>query len=479
MALCQNRLQEERKQWRRDHPFGFYAKPQRTKEGVLDVKNWECGIPGKENTIWSGGLFKLTIAFPDEYPTKPPKCKFVPPLFHPNVYPSGTVCLSILNEEEAWKPAITVKQILLGIQDLLNDPNPESPAQAEAYNLFKRDRAEYEKKIMSEEKAQQDTFERVTEQRSPITGDRMALVTEAEEKAEKAQQDTFERVTEQRSPITGDRMALVTEAEEKAVLRKLDLHILPLLFLVYTFSNLDRSNLGNARLAGLTDSVNLEGKRYDWLGTAFYIAYICSQWTAVGFKRFPPHKWVFFSAIGFSTISACQAAVTNYASLVVLRVLLGCFEGMFSGVPLYLSFFYPRDKVGFRQGIFLSGSALANAYGGVLGYAILGIRGSVAPWRCLFLIEGLPVWIVAILAWFYLPDDLLSAKFLTDREKEVAWQCVGRGQTVDSRGAGGVSWAEWRSAFLDWRTEAYNLFKRDRAEYEKRVRRTVRENPTP
>ncbi|KAM0344622.1 hypothetical protein ACHAPU_007396 [Fusarium lateritium] len=170
MALCQNRLQEERKQWRRDHPFGFYAKPQRTKEGVLDVKNWECGIPGKDNTIWSGGLFKLTIAFPDgeyqtpfapygarmtcanphfttEYPTKPPKCKFVPPLFHPNVYPSGTVCLSILNEEEAWKPAITVKQILLGIQDLLNDPNPESPAQAEAYNLFKRDRAEYEKRV--------------------------------------------------------------------------------------------------------------------------------------------------------------------------------------------------------------------------------------------------------------------------------------------------------------------------------------------
>ena len=73
--------------------------------------------------------------------------KFVPPLFHPNVYPSGTVCLSILNEEESWKPAITIKQILLGVQDLLNDPNPESPAQAEAYNLFKKDRIEYEKRI--------------------------------------------------------------------------------------------------------------------------------------------------------------------------------------------------------------------------------------------------------------------------------------------------------------------------------------------
>jgi ubiquitin-conjugating enzyme E2 I len=73
--------------------------------------------------------------------------RFVPPLFHPNVYPSGTICLSILNEDEAWKPAITVKQILLGIQDLLDEPNVDSPAQAEAYNLFKRDRDAYDRRI--------------------------------------------------------------------------------------------------------------------------------------------------------------------------------------------------------------------------------------------------------------------------------------------------------------------------------------------
>ncbi len=73
--------------------------------------------------------------------------KFVPPLFHPTVYPSGTVCLSILNEEEAWRPAITVKQILLGIQTLLDEVNPESPAQADAYNLFKKDQAAYIRKV--------------------------------------------------------------------------------------------------------------------------------------------------------------------------------------------------------------------------------------------------------------------------------------------------------------------------------------------
>ena len=62
--------------------------------------------------------------------------KFDPPLFHPNVYPSGTVCLSLLDEDKDWRPAVTIKQILLGIQDLLNDPNIRDPAQAEAYTIF-------------------------------------------------------------------------------------------------------------------------------------------------------------------------------------------------------------------------------------------------------------------------------------------------------------------------------------------------------
>lgn len=64
--------------------------------------------------------------------------QFSPVLPHPNIYPSGTVCLSILNEEEDWKPAISVKQILLGIQKLLKDePNINSPAQYEPCVMYK------------------------------------------------------------------------------------------------------------------------------------------------------------------------------------------------------------------------------------------------------------------------------------------------------------------------------------------------------
>lgn len=139
---------------------GFIARPTKNPDGSLNLLNWECYIPGKKGTSWEGGLFKLRMLFKEDYPSSPPKCKFEPPLFHPNVYPSGTVCLSLLDEEKDWRPAITIKQvcllsynkkkvqlvkseinylfyqILLGIQELLNEPNVKDPAQAEAFTTY-------------------------------------------------------------------------------------------------------------------------------------------------------------------------------------------------------------------------------------------------------------------------------------------------------------------------------------------------------
>ena len=149
-GIAIGRLSEERKNWRKDSLPGFYARPEKKSDNSTNLMKWEIGVPGKEGTDWAGGVFKGVFLFSDEYPSKPPKCKFVPPLFHPNIYPSGTVCLSILNEDEGWRPAITVKQMLLGIQELLNNPNPNSPAQREAYDLFVKNRAAYDKKIKAQ-----------------------------------------------------------------------------------------------------------------------------------------------------------------------------------------------------------------------------------------------------------------------------------------------------------------------------------------
>jgi ubiquitin-conjugating enzyme E2 I len=88
-GIAIGRLTEERKNWRKDHPPGFYARPMKNPDGSTDIMKWEAGIPGPAGTDWENGVYKLVFTFPDEYPSKPPHAKFVPPLFHPNVYPSG------------------------------------------------------------------------------------------------------------------------------------------------------------------------------------------------------------------------------------------------------------------------------------------------------------------------------------------------------------------------------------------------------
>eukprot|EP01123_Difflugia_compressa_P013825 TRINITY_DN6664_c0_g1_i1.p1 TRINITY_DN6664_c0_g1~~TRINITY_DN6664_c0_g1_i1.p1 ORF type:complete len:158 (-),score=18.98 TRINITY_DN6664_c0_g1_i1:71-544(-) len=146
-GIAKGRLAEERKAWRKDHPHGFHARPMRNPDGSLNMFRWECGIPGKKNTNWQNAIYPLTIEFSEDYPTKPPICRFPKQFFHPNVYPSGTVCLSILNESEGWKPSITLKQILSGIQELLDSPNENSPAQKEAYQLYVTNKEAYFRQV--------------------------------------------------------------------------------------------------------------------------------------------------------------------------------------------------------------------------------------------------------------------------------------------------------------------------------------------
>ena len=116
---------------------------------------------------------------------------------------------------------------------------------------------------------------------------------------------------------------------------------------------------------------------------------ILFQWTQMGWKIFPPHRWVAFAVFFWGTVSSVQAACTTWEGLMVCRFLLAIPEAMYGpAVPLYLSYFYPRERLGLRVGIFLSGSALANAYGGALAYGISQAHGAIHPWRILFLVEG-------------------------------------------------------------------------------------------
>ena len=106
---------------------------------------WQAVIFGPDETVWEGGTFKLLMEFTEDYPNKPPAVRFISKLFHPNVYADGKICLDILQNQ--WSPIYDIAAILTSIQSLLSDPNPASPANAEASGLFERDRREYHRRV--------------------------------------------------------------------------------------------------------------------------------------------------------------------------------------------------------------------------------------------------------------------------------------------------------------------------------------------
>lgn len=110
-----------------------------------DIMKWTAIMFGPEGTIWEGGTFQLEVTFTEEFPTKPPHVRFLNPMFHPNIYANGEICLDILQNQ--WSPIYDIAAILTSIQSLLCDPNPNSPANSEAARLWNENRREYNRRV--------------------------------------------------------------------------------------------------------------------------------------------------------------------------------------------------------------------------------------------------------------------------------------------------------------------------------------------
>ncbi|KAM7222761.1 major facilitator superfamily transporter [Rhypophila decipiens] len=218
---------------------------------------------------------------------------------------------------------------------------------------------------------------------------------------------------------------LYTPDEEKAVVRKFDRKLVVFVALLYMLSFLDRSNIGNARIAGMDDdlqSVPPKKDYYEWALAAFYMAYIAFEWMSLLWRLIPAHIYVSVLVLSWGLTASMQAVAVNYPMLIFLRTLLGIGEAGFTGIPFYLSFFFKRDELAFRTAIFVSAAPLATSFASSLAWLIikLGQHSPVAPWRLLFLIEGFPSVLVALIAWNIIPDSPQTAPYLTAREKKVA-----------------------------------------------------------
>ena len=146
------RLQGEFKEYLKN-PSDFYS----IEVNEKNFFSWDILILGPPETIFEGGIFKCNIIFTSDYPNKPPQFKFITKLFHPNIYPDGKVCISILHEghdqweyesiSERWNPSHSVNSIIMSILSILTEPNFESPANVDASIMWQKNFINYKKII--------------------------------------------------------------------------------------------------------------------------------------------------------------------------------------------------------------------------------------------------------------------------------------------------------------------------------------------
>ena len=122
-----------------ENPAPFCHAEPKDRQGNLS--HWTGHIDGPDETPFAGGRFQLTIDFPSNYPFRPPQIRFVTPVFHPNISPTGEICLDILHSQ--WSPVLSLRCVLISLCSLLSDPNDEHGLNHEALHLYRTDRARY------------------------------------------------------------------------------------------------------------------------------------------------------------------------------------------------------------------------------------------------------------------------------------------------------------------------------------------------
>ncbi|KAF9884557.1 hypothetical protein FE257_001502 [Aspergillus nanangensis] len=218
---------------------------------------------------------------------------------------------------------------------------------------------------------------------------------------------------------------LFTAEEEKALVRKIDLTLLPTIWVMYLLSYLDRTNIGNAKISGMEEDLNLSSNQYSIALVVFFVGYVVFEVPsnlALGKSR--PSVFLPSIMILWGALTCVMAVVNNFTHLVVLRVILGCVEAGFApGVILVLSSWYKQTEQSKRFGVFISAAVLSGAFGGLIAAGIVdGLEGvhGIRGWRWLFIIEGAATIGFAIISLFILLDFPATSRRLSERERQIA-----------------------------------------------------------
>jgi MFS family permease len=208
---------------------------------------------------------------------------------------------------------------------------------------------------------------------------------------------------------------------ESTAYHKVDVRLLPFLFLCYILAYLDRVNVGFAKLQMLKE-LSMSDAAFATGAGIFFVGYFFFEVPSnVLLKKFGARMWIARIMISWGVISACMIFVKGEWSFYGMRFLLGLAEaGFFPGVIFYLTLWYPSKLRASRTAWFVAAIAVSGVVGNpVSGWIMDKLSGAMnlAGWQWLFLSEGIPSVIVGIWVIFYLDSSIEEAKWLTAEDK--------------------------------------------------------------
>ncbi|KAK2027032.1 major facilitator superfamily transporter [Colletotrichum zoysiae] len=219
-----------------------------------------------------------------------------------------------------------------------------------------------------------------------------------------------------------DIVQVIDKAAERRLCKKLDFRILPVLAIMYLFNALDKGNLGNAETDGLSTDLNFKDGQYNLIVSIFFVPYVAAApFVALVGKKFGPAVVLPVLMFSFGSMTMLMAAAQNFGGVFALRWFLGMAESAFFPLVIYyLTTFYRRGELARRLAIFYAASNIANAFSGLLAFAVFQIKTNLYQWRLLFIVEASATILFAGFAFWYLPKNAAEANFLTAEEKELA-----------------------------------------------------------
>ncbi|KAM4062853.1 major facilitator superfamily protein [Hirsutella rhossiliensis] len=230
----------------------------------------------------------------------------------------------------------------------------------------------------------------------------------------------------------------VSAVDLAALRRKIDWHIVPLMFCCYTMQFLDKVILNYAAVMGINKDLNLKGNDFSNIATFLFVGLLCFEVPNIYFlQKLPAAKWLGFNVTFWGIATACGAAATSYQTLLVSRIFLGIFEATIGpSLMLISSQWYTKSEQAPRFSFWYLGLGLGQIIGGAVSYAFQHVApgAALAGWRTMFVVLGCLTVVFGIATFLFLPDTPMKAPWLSDTEKVALLKHVSVNQTgIDTR----------------------------------------------